>query len=61
MTSVFVQCGEGFCNISIRYFFYKKFGTCLEDILKSKQQTIRFFFFFFFFEKELEFKFDSIE
>ena len=61
MISVFVQCGEGFCNISIKYFFYKKFGTCLGDILKSKQQTMRIFFFFFFFEKELEFKFDSTE
>lgn len=46
MISVFVQCKEGFCKISIKYFFYKKFGTCLGDILKSKQQTIRFFFFF---------------
>ena len=42
-------------NISSR----QKFGTCEGDILKSKQQTIRFFFFFL--EKELELKFDSTE
>ena len=51
---------KDFATLVLNISSTQKFGTCEGDILKSKQQTIRFFVFFFF-EKELELKFDSTE